>query len=115
MSYRRAGTYPALNVWTNEDGLVLTAELPGFSPDDIDISVVGDSLTLSGERKADDVPEGTRYHRRERGYGKFSRTLQLPYTVEADGVEALFNNGILHVQLPRAEADKPKKITVKSA
>jgi HSP20 family protein len=112
---RTAPSYPAINVWTNEDAAVITAELPGVDADDIDISVVNDSLTLSGERKAEGLEEGDQYHRRERGYGKFTRSFQLPFNVEADHVEALFENGILHLSLPRAEADKPKKITIKSA
>jgi HSP20 family protein len=112
---RTAPNYPAINVWTNEDGAVVTAELPGVDANDIDISVVNDSLTLSGERKVEGLEEGNQYHRRERGYGKFNRTFQLPFKVEADNVDALFENGILHLSLPRAEADKPRKITVKSA
>ena len=57
---------------------------------------------------------GVRYHRQERGYGKFTRTLQLPYPIKADGIEATFRNGVLTVRLPRAEEDKPRKIAVKS-
>jgi HSP20 family protein len=112
---RTAPSYPAINVWTNEDGAVVTAELPGVNPEDIDISVVNDSLTLSGDRKAVELADGDKYHRRERGYGKFNRTFQLPFKVEADKVEAVFEKGVLNLSLPRAEADKPKKITVKSA
>ncbi len=112
---RVAPGYPAMNIWTNDEGGVITAELPGLSPDEIEISVVGETLTLSGERKADAPGDDVHYHRRERGYGKFSRTIQLPFQVDADKVEALFEKGVLHVSLPRAEADKPKKITVKAA
>ena len=112
---RSAPNYPAMNIWTNEEGAVITAELPGISPDDIDISVVGETLTLSGERKPDQLSQGDKYHRRERPYGKFSRTIQLPFLVDVDGVEALFEKGVLHISLPRAEADKPKKIAVKMA
>ncbi len=111
---RTAPGYPAVNVWANQDGVMVTAEVPGISPDDIDISVVGDTLTLSGERRPDDGEE-VRYHRRERGYGRFTRALQLPYTVNVDGVEASFKNGVLNITLPRAEQDKPRKIAVKTA
>lgn len=107
-------TFPAMNVWTNEDGVVITAELPGMHPDDIDISVSGDTLTLSGQRTPDDLPEGGKYHRRERSRGRFTRTMQLPFSVEANNVEALFEKGILHLSLPRLEAEKPKKITIKA-
>jgi HSP20 family protein len=112
---RTAPSYPAINVWTNEEGAVLTAELPGVDPQDIDISVVGDTLTLSGDRQPAALEDGDKYHRRERGYGKFNRSFQLPFKVETDHVEAIFEKGVLHLSLPRAEADKPKKISVKSA
>ncbi|MBN1220234.1 MAG: Hsp20/alpha crystallin family protein [Anaerolineae bacterium] len=112
---RTAPSYPAINVWTNEEGAVVTAELPGINPGDIDISVVGDTLTLSGDRKPEELDEGNKYHRRERGYGKFNRAFQLPFKVETDKVDAIFEKGILHLSLPRAEVDKPRKITVKSA
>jgi len=112
---RSAPAYPALNVWTNEEGLNVTAEVPGVSPDDIEISVVGDTLTLSGTRKPEELDENTRYHRQERGYGDFTRSLQLPFQVDVNKVEATFRNGVLMVAMPRAEEDKPRKITVKSA
>ncbi len=107
--------YPAMNVWTNEKGAVVTAELPGVNPDDIDISVVGNTLTLSGGRQPDELKEGEKYHRRERGYGKFTRSLQLPFDVNAGKVDASFSKGVLHISLPRVEEQKPKKITVKAA
>ena len=109
-----APCYPAMNVWTNENGAIATAELPGFNPDEIDISVVGDTLTVSGNRTPEDVGEGARYHRRERGCGRFTRSFQLPFQVESSAVEASFERGVLQIDLPRAEADKPKKITVKT-
>ena len=110
-----APEFPAINIWANEEGLVVTAELPGVNTDDIDISVVNETLTLSGIRQPDTLEEGDKYHRRERRHGKFSRTFQLPFAIEADNVEAVFENGVLHVSLPRAEAEKPKKIAVKTA
>jgi len=109
-----APTYPAMNVWTDEDGAIVTAELPGVVPDDIDISVVGDTLTLKGSRQPDELEEGATYHRRERRYGTFTRAFQLPFQVEPDQVEATFGNGVLQISLPRAEEDKPKKIAVKA-
>jgi HSP20 family protein len=104
-----------MNIWTNEDGATITAELPGLSPEDIDISVVGNALTLSGSRKPEELNDGDKYHRRERNYGQFSRSFELPFQIEANQVEAKFEKGVLHIFAPRAEADKPKKITVKSA
>jgi len=112
---RTAPSYPALNIWSNEEGLVVNAEVPGIDVEDIDISVVGETLTLSGARKSEDLEEGARYHRQERGSGKFNRSVELPFPVDTDKVEATFKNGVLQISLPRTEADKPKKIVVKSA
>lgn len=112
---RVAPSYPAINVWANDEGVVVTAELPGVKPEDIDISVVGDTLTLSGERRPDELQDGDKYHRRERRQGKFTRTFELPFGVEADKVDAVFERGVLHISLPRAESEKPRKIAVKSA
>ena len=111
---RRAPGYPAMNVWNNEDGLIVTAEVPGVSPEDIEVSVVGETLTLSGVRKPDELNEDSRYHRQERGYGKFNRSLQLPFPVDITQVEATFKHGVLSITMPRAEEDKPRKIAVKS-
>lgn len=107
-------SYPAINIWTNEDGQHISAEMPGVHPDNIDIDVTGDALSISGERKPDEVAKEAHYHRRERSYGSFSRTIQLPFMVDTSKVEANFKNGVLMISLPRAEADKPKKITIKS-
>jgi HSP20 family protein len=109
-----APSYPAMNIWINEDGAIVTAELPGFDPEGLDISVVNDTLTLSGDRCADELGEGATYHRRERRCGKFTRSFQLPFLVEGSDVAATFERGVLKIELPRAEADKPKKITVKA-
>jgi HSP20 family protein len=107
-------SYPALNVWTNENGQIISAEMPGIRPEDINIDVTGDALSISGERKPDEITKEARYHRRERGFGSFSRTIQLPFMVDTNKVEARFQNGILLLNLPRAEADKPKKIVIKN-
>jgi len=104
--------YPAMNIWTGQDDTVITAELPGVTPEAIDISVKGETLTLSGTREADKDAEKYTYHRRERAVGPFSRTIRLPYRVEAGKVEAKFHNGELTIRLPRAEEDKPKKIEI---
>ena len=109
-----APSYPAINIWTNEDGQLISAEMPGVHPDDIDIDVTGDALSISGERKPDEVAKDAHFHRRERSYGSFSRTIQLPFMIDTNKVEAKFQNGVLLISLPRAEADKPKKITIKS-
>jgi HSP20 family protein len=105
---------PLVNAWVGEQDVVIIAELPGVDPAKVDISVVGDTLTISGSRDAVPLKEGESYHRQERSYGRFSRSLQLPFHVEAGRVEAKYERGILRITLPRAEADKPRKIAVKS-
>ena len=107
-----APRYPAMNVWTNENGAVLTAELPGCDAAALDITVVDNTLTVSGQRAPEHTDQDVTYHRRERSCGSFSRTFQLPFPVEAGKVEATFENGVLNITLPRAEADKPKKIEI---
>jgi len=110
---RSAPAYPAMNVWGSEEGLLVTAELPGVSSKDIELSVVNETLTVSGERVPEELVEEARYHRRECGCGKFTRSIQLPFAVDASKVEASFKNGVLHVSLPRKAEDKPRKIKVK--
>ncbi len=112
--WRAATGYPTMNVWTNVDGAIVTAELPGVNPEDIDISVLGDTLTVTGSRQPEELQEGETYHRQERAYGKFSRSFQLPFQVAPDKVEATLERGILRIALPRAEEDKPRKIAVKA-
>jgi HSP20 family protein len=107
-------SYPAINIWTQEDGQMISAEMPGVLPEDIEIDVTGDGLSISGVRKQDEVAKEAHYHRRERSYGSFSRTIQLPFMVDTNEVEASFTNGVLLITLPRAEADRPKKIAIKS-
>lgn len=108
-----AHDFPTVNVWRGEEGAILTAELPGIDPSKLDISVVGDSLTLNGVRELETLKEGESYHRQERTYGRFARTLQLPFQVDAAKVEAKYEKGVLQIVLPRIEAEKPKKIEIK--
>lgn len=107
--------YPPINMYTSDDDVVVTSELPGVEPEDVDLTVTGDVLTLKGTRKRAELGEGQTWHRRERGYGDFYRTRQLPYNVESSKVEAKYEKGILRITLPRAEADKARKISVKTA
>lgn len=106
--------FPLVNVWTSESGAIVRAEVPGIAPEDVDISLVHDTLTIRGSRKPEELKEGETRHRYERGYGQFTRSLQLPFGVEADQVEAKFANGVLQITLPRAEAEKPRRISVVS-
>jgi len=106
--------YPAINLWANEESQFISAEMPGIKADDININVTADTLTISGSRSHDEKVENANYHRQERGYGTFTRTVQLPFMVDTSSVEANLKNGILDIKLQRVESDKPKKIAVKS-
>ena len=107
--------FPALNVWGNADEVVVTAEVPGLEIEDIDISVVNNQLTIKGERKGDKPAEDAVCHRNEREFGKFVRTVRLPFAVESDKVSATYENGVLSITLPRQEATKPKRIEIKAS
>jgi len=109
------GSAPAMNVRADHDKVTVTAELPGVSLDDVDVSVVGRRLTIRGERRTAEPGAGGRYHRRERESGRFGRAVTLPYPVEADAVTAALKDGVLTVTLPRAAADRPRKIAVQAA
>lgn len=106
--------FPAVNVWQGDEAVAVTAELAGVDPADIDISVKDNVLTIAGERKAPEVPEDARWHRNERGYGKFSRAIRLPFAATGDTVEARMTNGVLRVVVGRPEEDKPRKIEIKA-
>jgi HSP20 family protein len=108
-----SGVFPALNITQDAENFYAHAELPGIKPEDLDISVVGSTLTLSGERKADGA-ENVSYHRHERMPGRFHKAITLPHDVNAEAVRAEFVNGVLKLVLPKAEHAKPRKITVKS-
>ncbi len=91
---------------------MLEAELPGMTRDDFELSFENNTLTLKGERKFEKKDESDNYHRVERAYGSFTRSFTLPNTVTVDGVTAEFNNGILHVALPKREETKARKIEI---
>lgn len=106
---------PAFNIYRNETGSVVTAELPGLNASSLDITVNGDSVTIQGQRIAEQNPEGARVQRRERVTGEFKRTLKLPYRVDGSKTEAVYQRGVLTVTLPAIEDEKPHQINVKSA
>lgn len=106
-------SYPALNVWEDEQNLFVEAELPGLKMEDLEVLVTGDELTLKGERREVKL-EGASYHRHERGVGAFSRTVRLPIAIDAGKVQAKLQEGVLTVTLPKSEASRPRKIEVKS-
>lgn len=107
------GGYPPLNLWEDEDSLYVEAELPGFCLDDLEMYVTGENqLSIKGERKQPELAKGT-WHRQERGYGTFSRLMELPAAVDSEGVSAEFKNGVLTITLPKKEEAKPRRIEVK--
>jgi HSP20 family protein len=107
--------FPPIEAWAGENGLCIVAALPGVDMKDIELSVVGDTLTLKGTRPEEILKEGEAFHRRERGTGRFTRTLQLPFNIEVDAVKATSRNGMLEVDLPRAVSERPRKIAVQAA
>jgi HSP20 family protein len=109
-----AGVFPLINLTEDKDRYFIRAELPGVKGDDIDIQVTANNLSISGERKIAVEEEGARFHRREREAGSFSRMIGLPGDINPDKVNAKLENGILTVEVSKAEAAKPKHITVKS-
>ena len=107
---------PVLDLYQTNDAVVVKAALPGFKPDDVQISVTNDVLTLRGEYKQENVNGQGEvvYHVRERRYGSFERSLTLPTSVQTDKAKADFENGILTIQLPKSEEVKPKSISIKA-
>lgn len=115
-AFRRGGpgVYPALNLYEDNDNLYLKAELAGVAPEDIELSVHGDSLTLRGERKIPDTEEEVNYHRREREAGIFRRVVTLPIKVDTEKVQAKAVNGILEVTLPKISEAKARQVSIQS-
>jgi HSP20 family protein len=105
---------PAVDVAESPDKITVKAEIPGMEAKDIEISMVGDTLTIKGEKKAEREQKEENFHLVERSYGSFSRAMKLPATVEADKVEATYKNGVLTVVLPKKEEVKPKAIEIKT-
>jgi HSP20 family protein len=108
-----SGWLPAIDLYDERDHLVLKAELPGINKDELDISLHGDVLTLSGERKDQGEFKDAEVFRSERYVGRFQRSITLPVRVDASKVQASYQDGILTVTLPKAEEAKPKRIDVK--
>lgn len=105
-------SFPALNVWSDENEAVVSVELPGIDPKDVNVSVVENVLTVEGERKGETLGESDIQVRRERPAGRFSRSLRLPFEIEAAKIVARYEHGLLHIRLPRREATKPRKIEI---
>lgn len=105
--------FPLVNITEDKDAYYIRAELPGVRPEDIEVSVEADSVTIGGERKPEDPGKEISYHRKEREFGKFRRVITLKGGFDANSVEATFKNGILTVKLPKSEEARPRQIQVK--
>lgn len=105
---------PAFDVSETENELIVKGEVPGMDQKDIDINLSDGLLTITGEKKQEKEDKNENYHCVERHYGKFSRTMRVPFEVEADKVDATYKDGVLKVTLPKSEIAKPKKIEIKS-
>ena len=103
---------PPIDVHETADEIVVTAALPGMKANDVEITMTGQTLTMRGEFKADDKIEKDQYLYRERRFGSFSRTLQLPVRVEGDRAQASFSDGVLRLSIPKAEEVKPRQIRI---
>ena len=103
---------PAVNIRETDNAFFVEAELPGLTKDDIDITLENNMLKLSGERRFEKDVSEKNYHRVERSYGNFLRTFSLPSEVDAEGVKASFKDGVLTIEIPKAEQAKPRKISI---
>ncbi len=107
-----AGVFPQVNMTEDADRFYIRAELPGVSTEDLEMQATAKNLSISGERKIEAENEGVRYHRREREAGKFSRIIAMPTEIDPDRIEAKMQDGILTIRIPKAEAVKPRQITI---
>ena len=114
-SFNGEAVAPPLDVHQTADEIVVTAALPGIRPDDVDITITGQTLSIRGEFKADEEISRDQYLYRERRYGTFHRQIQLPVRVQGDAANATFENGELRLSIPKAEEVKPRQIQVKAA
>jgi HSP20 family protein len=104
---------PALDIAEESDAYVVKTELPGIGPEDVEVSLEGGLLTITGERRQETETSERQFHRVERRYGRFRRSITLPDNVRTDAVEADFDNGVLTVRVPKAEKAKPRRIEVR--
>lgn len=104
--------YPLLDAWSGDNGMILVANLPGIDQATLDITIDGRTLTLSGDRPADEQPADAIVYRQERLSGHFSRSVDLPFDVDIDAVNASYDAGVLEIELPRVPEEKPRKISV---
>ena len=106
---------PSTDFADNEDEVTVSMELPGVDPNDVDINICGDRLTVRGEKKPEKEEKKKNYHYVERHYGGFHRTVQLPSGVDPEKIDATFKNGVLSISIAKRLDAKPKQITVRNA
>lgn len=107
-----SGVFPALNVYDDGESFVVRAEVPGVDPASLEINATGSALSISGERQRENAGERISWHRRERDFGRFSRSLDLPQPVDPDKVMAKASNGVLEIVLPKASEARPRRIAI---
>ena len=112
--YEMSGGNLPLDIYQTKDDVVVKAAVPGMNPEEVDISITRDTLTINGEHKEDKEVKEQDYIRREHRYGVFSCTVTLPIAIQSEKAQAAFENGMLTLSLPKAEAVKPKQIKVKA-
>jgi HSP20 family protein len=110
--FDRSYEYPLMDIIDSKDNLVVYVEIPGVNKDDIKVKIHNDVLTISGERKEPELPEKANCLIREREFGKFMRSIRLPYPIEVSKVNAEYKDGILKIILPKKEEVKPKEIQI---
>ena len=110
----RGAWSPSVDIFENKNEIVLEAELPGMTADDVNISIENNVLTLHGERRFEKKDESDNFHRVERSYGSFTRSFTLPPTVSSENANAEFQNGVLRLTLAKREEAKPRRIEIKS-
>ena len=108
------GWSPRVDIYENKDNLVIEAELPGMKPENVDISIENNVLTIQGKREFEKKDEGDNFHRVERHYGSFTRSFTLPPTVNSEDASANFENGVLNLTLAKREEAKPRRIEIKA-
>ena len=113
LSLRPARQVPFIDLSETEDALIIRAEIPGIDPEDLDISITEYNLTIKGEMKQEHVEGGVDYHRTERRYGYFSRTLQLPCPIMTEGVKAEYKKGVLNIVMPKYKPDRPRQVKIR--
>ncbi|HKC52009.1 MAG TPA: Hsp20/alpha crystallin family protein [Myxococcota bacterium] len=111
----QASEFPPVNVWANADGAIVTAKLPGLTPEQLEITVHQDTLVLSGKIEPEAFAKDAIVHRRERPSGPFTRTIALPFKIDAEKVSARASRGILTLELPRPAIEKPRQIRIARA